>query len=731
MFIILFLIFTFSIISASASKTYYVSNQGDDSNTGESPNDAWKTIDKVDDEMRNSGVIDEGDDILFRRGDVFISSGGDAALITRDNGGTYNDWMIIGAYGTGKKPEIDGRNCNGVVSIAGWGNYTKFEDLIIHSSSGTNSPVLSLNGWNGEWHHNITVSNCEIYDSSGVGIIIADINYYTIEDCVVHDTGSAAIYIVGSSVFPAANGTIKNCTCYNTNANQGIDIHQGWNGDSYELDVGNNHLIINCTCYNTTESPFGFGTGNNIIVKNCESYLCSGGWSGLGIGHAVTNITVENCFIHDPISDGSEGIVIYNNERSGHVIIRNCVVYNSQAHSIKIVGDEASINNVMIYHNTILTGPDSENVQGIDVTSAQNLANCFIKNNIFSSTVNYGQYDKKMVRYLYNTDYPENLKNSINWEYNVWYRPDGIGKRLWWEDYGDTWFNFSETFPPVDGWNSRFPTEMWFDPELSDAINSDFTLNVTSPAIDTGGWLTTTINSGTGKIINVENAHYFIDGYGMIEGDVIKIGDNEPVEIIDVDYNNNQITIDRIISWSDTDPISFDYSASAPDVGAFEFISEDIDTITSNIAISSSEPLDTNSSFGWNNITALITDISDLDFVKLNITLPDNSFRNISMNKKENQYFYNTSSLFSKTGPYNYFIWIKFINDNPPISSFMKNFFMPSNSDIYIDRIINVLDLTLISNHYSETGKPGWIREDFDNNGVINVLDLVGVSIHL
>jgi len=38
------------------------------------------------------------------------------------------------------------------------------------------------------------------------------------------------------------------------------------------------------------------------------------------------------------------------------------------------------------------------------------------------------------------------------------------------------------------------------------------------------------------------------------------------------------------------------------------------------------------------------------------------------------------------------------------------------------------LDLTLISNRLYETGSPGWIREDIDNSGIINMLDLVLVS---
>jgi hypothetical protein len=41
-----------------------------------------------------------------------------------------------------------------------------------------------------------------------------------------------------------------------------------------------------------------------------------------------------------------------------------------------------------------------------------------------------------------------------------------------------------------------------------------------------------------------------------------------------------------------------------------------------------------------------------------------------------------------------------------------------------------IFDLMLVSNHYGETGASGWIREDVDNNGAIQVLDLVFAADH-
>ncbi len=68
----------------------------------------------------------------------------------------------------------------------------------------------------------------------------------------------------------------------------------------------------------------------------------------------------------------------------------------------------------------------------------------------------------------------------------------------------------------------------------------------------------------------------------------------------------------------------------------------------SNIASTTSSPLDTNSSFGWINITCEVTDNIAVDEVYLNTTNPDGSYSNISMNTGAgDSYYYNSSTAFS------------------------------------------------------------------------------------
>lgn len=70
---------------------YYVSNSGNDSNNGTSPETAWATISKI-----NSADLKYGDAVFFKRGDIWHDE------IWGQPGVTYS------AYGTGSKPVFSG-----------------------------------------------------------------------------------------------------------------------------------------------------------------------------------------------------------------------------------------------------------------------------------------------------------------------------------------------------------------------------------------------------------------------------------------------------------------------------------------------------------------------------------------------------------------------------------------------------------------------------------------------
>jgi len=92
-----------------------------------------------------------------------------------------------------------------------------------------------------------------------------------------------------------------------------------------------------------------------------------------------------------------------------------------------------------------------------------------------------------------------------------------------------------------------------------------------SPCIDAGRFLTWTVGSGSGTQVRVQDASFFTDGFGMAEGDIVKVGDEEPARVVGVDYDMNLITLDRPISWEDGEGVSMAYFGSAPDIGAYEY----------------------------------------------------------------------------------------------------------------------------------------------------------------
>jgi len=146
----------------------------------------------------------------------------------------------------------------------------------------------------------------------------------------------------------------------------------------------------------------------------------------------------------------------------------------------------------------------------------------------------------------------------------------------------------------------------------------------------------------------------------------------------------------------------------------------------SNINVAFSNPIDT--SIGWENISCEVNDDVSVDEVRVHITFPDSTISNVSMiHAGSGIYYYNSS--FSTIGDYTYNIWADDTSSNGNSSS-NGNFVIYANWDINKDRACNVLDIVAISNIFGSSGGIGWIREDVDNNGNIQVLDMTIVSIH-
>jgi hypothetical protein len=107
------------------------------------------------------------------------------------------------------------------------------------------------------------------------------------------------------------------------------------------------------------------------------------------------------------------------------------------------------------------------------------------------------------------------------------------------------------------------------EPKFVDADKGDFRLQDASPCIDAGRLLSRTRSAGTGTVVEVEDVLFFTDGHGIVEADILRIGESK-VKVTKVDYEANALTLDRSVSWQKGEPVTLDYAGNAPDLGAFE-----------------------------------------------------------------------------------------------------------------------------------------------------------------
>ncbi|MBE3136944.1 MAG: hypothetical protein IMZ43_06090 [Thermoplasmata archaeon] len=150
----------------------------------------------------------------------------------------------------------------------------------------------------------------------------------------------------------------------------------------------------------------------------------------------------------------------------------------------------------------------------------------------------------------------------------------------------------------------------------------------------------------------------------------------------------------------------------------------------SGVTRTTSNPLDTDPLYGWVNVSCTVTDNVAVSQVILRIHTPGGSWNNVSMvTRTTGKYYYRSTTAFSSAGNYSYSIWAKDTSNNAVTSSTVL-FSMPPRWDMNSDGVVTILDLVLISNHYSEIGASGWIREDVDNNGRVQILDMSLVSVH-
>lgn len=378
------LIFTF--ITASllapetihAATTYYVDSQsGNDGNSGTSPGQAWRTMEKVGDT-----TFSAGDSILFRRNQTFTINNNGMFL---NGNGNSESRITLGSYGSGDPPVLSNTNTSNKFTyvIGVWGPYWTIQDIKIDS---LNDNIIEdgIRVWDNA--NNVIIQNNHITGvAKGIKLHGSD---SIIRNNLIHDLimlintpgGDDDVGAIGVEV--TRNGSVVSDVQIHNNTFKNLKQHSydyGTDGAAVEFYDASDGVRVFNNWIENVDSMTEFGSGNN---------------------QTISNITFHHNIVLNP------AIISY--------------IHNDDSSNFTV-----NIENISIEHNTIVKNSSTVEGYGIGFVSSNNNNNEFMfRNNIISyhNTETEFAYNPGNFIHTHNLYYLSNIAgggNAPNYELGV------------------------------------------------------------------------------------------------------------------------------------------------------------------------------------------------------------------------------------------------------------------------------------------------------------------------
>lgn len=406
----------FQINSVVAAKYYFSTTSGNDSRSptqAQNPNTPWKSISKLNSIFHS---LKPGDEILFKRGDVFYGT------INISRSGTSSSPIVIGSYGTGAKPVITSlitlKNWksigNGIYESADKSLNKEVNVVLINNkiqelgrypnSDAPNGGYLTITSHSG----NNSVSSSELSSSSNFsgGEVVIRKNQWIIDrHRISSHSGNKINYIPSGSYRPSngygmfVQGHIKTLDktgeWYYDGSNKKLSVYLGSsNPSSSEIQASSldyllsktyhaSHLRIENLHFNgANKDAIHLAGGNDIQIRNVE--IENSGENGMTL-MSVLNLVIDNSRVVNSLNNGIA--LQYGNlgARVTNNVVENTFIFqggarNSDKNGIGIL--VTSNNSVIEYNKIINTGFNGITFEGNGTLIKNNLIDnyCFFKN---------------------------------------------------------------------------------------------------------------------------------------------------------------------------------------------------------------------------------------------------------------------------------------------------------------------------------------------------------------
>ncbi|MEH1853303.1 MAG: right-handed parallel beta-helix repeat-containing protein [Nostoc sp.] len=300
------------ISTNSTPKTYYVSGNGSDKNSGLSTSSAFRTVQKAAD------LTNPGDTVLIMNG-VYTNSPKDGSVVNIKRSGTANAWIRYKAY-PGHFPKIRHNTWNAILISSG-ASYIEINGLEVVGNNANITLDYAMSEKTNK-QNPLTSGNCINIDGRTNG----HVHHIRIVNNKVHDCGGTGISAIQSDYVTVDNNVVFNNAWYSVYGCSGISMLSNWNFDNkqgYKMFVTNNKTYNN-RMYIPWIAVGKITDGNGIIIDSTRN----DNDSKLGAYKGRTLVKNNLAF-----NNGGSGIHAF---LSDHVdIVNNTAVLNNQSPEIK------------------------------------------------------------------------------------------------------------------------------------------------------------------------------------------------------------------------------------------------------------------------------------------------------------------------------------------------------------------------------------------------------------
>jgi len=456
---------------AAAQATYYIATNGNDNNAGTSPEQAWKTINRV-----NQGNYFAGDKIFFEGGQTFSGS---LQFNSGNAHGTPDSPITIGSYGSGRATiqsglahglyvyntggirvddlifigtsvgcaappcERSGIYCLSFSDANDNANDTTYDYIHIDNveASGYRMAGIAIGSWDGTSNfQNVRITNVVAHDNGFAGIrtfsrdtlTYAVSNIYVAHSVAHNNHGYPESPVSGCGIWLQGvnGGMVEYCAAHDNGGRNGnqpgggpIGIFAFWS---------NNITFQHNESYNNKTGNFADGGGFDFdwwTFNSVMQYNYSHGNDGAGFlicgcvrGSKLNNITVRyNISENDGRRNFYPGIYITG---GSHQEFKDVKVYNNTVYKsggspvVRVSGGGSTYAKISLRNNILIA---SDNSALVVVNDPQNATELFFQGNDYWSTsgnysIRWGSENYRTIQNWSNFTGQEKLNDSAVWK---------------------------------------------------------------------------------------------------------------------------------------------------------------------------------------------------------------------------------------------------------------------------------------------------------------------------